>query len=431
MRPLFTIFILFFLASKTYSIDFKELETKNISFWFVEDNSVPVVSISFTIFGGSSLDPAGKDGLTNLMVSLMDEGTEKYSGTKLRELMKLNGVKLRLSSQKNKIDGTFQVISTQLKEGFEILDQILNYPKFLDEEISKVKKQIYASLKIDESDISTLANYKFNEIFFENHRFSKRIKGSEKSLKNISRVDLINHHKSLFTIDSLVIGAAGDIDANSIKNYVKDVFGKFSVIPNNIKMRNFDDIPSGQKIIQAETPQSSVVFGHPGLARNHSDYFKLRVANYILGGGGFQSRLYKQIREKKGLVYSIYSYPISYKHDGIMIGGFQTRNESVYETIKNVKEEWSKISNRGITKKELAQAKAYYKGSFTRNFTSTLSIANLLNIVQFYNLGNDYFDKRDKIIESLKLEEINDMLKDIYDSNKLFFLIVGKPVNKK
>ena len=240
----------------------------------------------------------------------------------------------------------------------------MNYPKFLDEEISKVKKQIYASLKIDESDISTLANYKFNEIFFENHRFSKRIKGSEKSLKNISRVDLINHHKSLFTIDSLVIGAA-DIDANSIKNYVKDVFGKFSVIPNNIKMRKFDDIPSGQKIIQAETPQSSVVFGHPGLARNHSDYFMLRVANYILRGGGFQSRLYKQIREKK-LVYSIYSYPISYKHDGIMIGGFQTRNESVYETIKNVKEEWSKISNRGITKKELAQAKAYYKGSFLK-----------------------------------------------------------------
>ena len=116
LRLLFTIFILFFLASKTYSIDFKELETKNISFWFVEDNSVPIVSISFTIFGGSSLDPAGKDGLTNLMVSLMDEGTERYSGTKLRELMKLNGVKLRLSAQKNKIDGTFQVISTQLKK---------------------------------------------------------------------------------------------------------------------------------------------------------------------------------------------------------------------------------------------------------------------------------------------------------------------------
>ena len=114
-----------------------------------------------------------------------------------------------------------------------------------------------------------------------------------------------------------------------------------------------------------------------------------------------------------------------------MMGGFQTRNKSVFETVNRVKEEWAKISKRGITKKELDEAKAYYKGSFTRNFTSTVSIANLLNIVQFYDLGKNYFSERDKIIEDLKLDDINDMIKTKFNSDNLFFLIVGSPEKQR
>ena len=146
-----------------------------------------------------------------------------------------------------------------------------------------------------------------------------------------------------------------------------------------------------------------------------------------MGGGGFQSRLYKEVREKSGLVYSIYSYPISYKHDGVMIGGFQTQNDTVKETIDKVKKEWSKLEKKGISQSELDSAKAYYKGSFTRNFTSTLSIANLLNTIQFYNLGEDYFTRRDTIIDNLDLKEINKMISKTFDSKKLFFFVVGKP----
>ena len=243
----------------------------------------------------------------------------------------------------------------------------------------------------------------------QKNNFSKRVKGTTKTLNNITKDDLIKHHKNSFNTKELYIGVSGDISEESIKKYIEKVFGKFSDENVGPSFEKFTDLPRGQKVIQLETPQSSVVFGHPGLSRSDKDYFSLRLANYILGGGGFQSRLYKQIREKRGLVYSIYSYPISYKHDGFMMGGFQTRNKSVFETVNRVKEEWAKISKRGITKKELDEAKAYYKGSFTRNFTSTVSIANLLNIVQFYDLGENYFSERDKIIENLKLDDINNM----------------------
>ena len=156
----------------------------------------------------------------------------------------------------------------------------------------------------------------------------------------------------------------------------------------------------------------------------------MRVANYILGGGGFQSRLYKNIREKKGLVYSIYTYLLPYENDGVMVGGFQTRNKFVYQTIENVKNEWKRFKNLGVTNAELENAKAYFNGSFTRNFTSTLSIARLLQVVQYYKLGEDYFDKREEIINSLNLKKVNQIISNFFSSNQLFFMIVGEPERK-
>ena len=422
---------IFLIFNESKSIDFSELKTKNTSFWFIKDNSIPIISLSFSLRGGSSQDPDGKEGLSYLMTSTMDEGTSKFNGIQLRQFKKLNGIKLNISTQKNKIEGSFQVISSQVEQGFELLDQVLNFPKFDKSDLEKVLKQMEASLKIDQSDLSTLSNNKFNEIYIKNNNFSKRIKGTQKTLNNITKDDLIKHHKNSFNKKELHIGVSGDISEKSIKKYIEKVFGKFSIENVKPNFEKFTDLPRGQKVIELDTPQSSVVFGHPGLSRSDKDYFSLRLANYILGGGGFQSRLYKQIREKKGLVYSIYSYPISYKHDGFMMGGFQTRNNSVFDTIDRVKDEWSKMSKQGITKKELDEAKAYYKGSFTRNFTSTISIANLLNIVQFYDLGKDYFSERDKIIENLKLEDINNMIKKKFNKDNLFFLIVGSPEKKR
>ena len=215
-----------------------------------------------------------------------------------------------------------------------------------------------------------------------------------------------------------------------IKKYIELVFGKLKDNQQNYSIKQFKALSVGQKMFEMKTPQSSVLFGHPGLERNNENFFALRIANYILGGGGFQSRLYKNIREKKGLVYSIYSYLLSYENDGVIVGGFQTRNKSVFETIENVKSEWKKLYKRGITKSELDNAKAYFNGSFTRNFTSTLSIARLLQVVQYYELGADYFIKREKIINSLNLEKVNGIISEYFSNEKLFFMIVGEPEKK-
>ena len=429
MRFIFFLFLTtFFLSKNSDAIQFESLETKNgIKFWLIEDKALPLVSISFSFKGGSILDPVGKSGVTNLMTSLLDEGTQNFTASEYRLFKRENGIKISFSTSKERIEGTFQVVKPRLQEGFYLLHESINKAKFPINEIKKVKSQVEASIKIDNSNISTIASNKFNKFFFKDKLIGRNTKGSLETLGNISRDDIQSIYRSSFIKNRLVIGISGDIEPNLAKKYVDYVFGDLpsKKFINPISM--LEDLNKGMEIIEMKTPQTTVVFGQKGLGRKDKEYFAARVINYVLGGGGFQSRLYKEIREANGLVYSIYSYLLPYEYAGVIVGGFQTRNQNVGKTIEKVKTEWNRIKNEGITKIELQNAKTYYKGSFSRNFTSTLSIASLLMIVQYYDLGEDYFDKRDLIIDNLKLNELNNLAKNLFDSETLFFMIVGEP----
>jgi len=428
LRFIFFLFFIFLTSTNSKAIQFESLESKNgIKFWLIEDNTLPLVSVSFSFKGGSILDPVGQDGVTNLMTSLLDEGTKNFTASEYRLFKRENGIKISFSTSKERIEGTFQVVKPSLQEGFYLLNESINKAKFPIDEIKKVKSQIEASIKIDNSDISTLASNKFNESFFKDKLIGRNTKGNLKTLSSISRDNIQSIYKSSFIKDRLVIGISGDIESSLAKKYIDYVFGDLPSKKFENPISTLKELSEGKKIIKIKTPQTTVVFGQKGLGRKDKEYFAVRVINYVLGGGGFQSRLYKEIREKNGLVYSIYSYLMPYEYTGVIVGGFQTRNQNVGKTIEKVKTEWNRIKNQGITKIELQNAKNYYKGSFSRNFTSTLSIASLLMIVQYYDLGEDYFDKRDLIIDNLKLNELNNLAKNLFDSENLFFMIVGEP----
>ena len=425
MRFLYFVFITFFCVN-IHAIDFKELETeKGIKFWFVQDNTIPLVSMSFSFDGGMVLDPTNKEGSTNLMTSLLDEGTQNFSSLEYKLALKESGTKIFFTTDREKIDGTFQVVSSQLQRGFWLLQETVNVPLFNQKEISKVKKQIEASIKIDASNVPTIASDIFNEEFFLDEKFSRKKKGTLNSLKKISRKDIKDSFRDHFNLNTLVIGVSGDISEVNVKKYIDYVFGDLPR-KKNIKKTSLENFKKGKKFIEYDTPQSSVVFGQRGLKRQDDNYFAARIANYILGGGSFQSRLYKEIREKNGLVYSIRSYLLPLKNDGLVLGFFQTRNENVDETLRKVIEEWDKVSKKGVTKKEFKDAKTFFKGSFSRNFTNTLSIASLLKVVQYYELGNDYFSSRDKMIDKISLKQVNKVAGELFNSDSLFFVIVGK-----
>ena len=217
MRFVYFLFLTFlFLSSKnSFAIQFESLETKNgIKFWLIEDKSLPLVSMSFSFKGGSILDPIGKDGVTNLMTSLLDEGTQNFTASEYRLFKRENGIKISFSTSKERIEGSFQVVKPRLQEGFYLLHESISKAKFPIAEIKKVKSQIEASIKIDNSNISTLASNKFNEFFFKDKLIGRNTKGNLKTLSTISRDNILSIYQNSFIKDRLVVGISGDIDSS-------------------------------------------------------------------------------------------------------------------------------------------------------------------------------------------------------------------------
>ena len=427
MRALSFFFLLCLFNTNVIALSPKEIITeKGIKFWFVEDKSVPIISIDFNFSGGAYYDPINKEGTSTFLAAILDEGAGEFKSVEFQKEMDLLGMKLSFSSSKDSLSGKFQTISTNKKQSFDLFKLALTKPRFDEEEIQKIRNQLIASYKISNANVSETASKTFNKYFFYDHNFSREEDGNLKSLKNINIEDLTFFFKNYLTKSNLTISVSGDIIEKDLKNLIDESFGflpkKQKRLSEIISKKNF---PNGLKFVTKETPQSAILFGHKGIARSDDNFFAARICNYIIGGGGFQSRLYKNIREKRGLAYSIYSYFVPIKNNDILLGGFQTKNESVKETIDLVKKEWETMAQSGLTQKELDEAKTYYKGSFIRNYTSTSTISSLLNAVQIYGLSINYFEQRDEIIDQITLEDVNSIAKKIFSSKDLYFVVVG------
>ena len=408
------------------TMNVKEIKTTNgLNFWFVEDNSVPIISVSFNFSGGAFFDK--KEGTSSFVTALLDEGAGPYNSEEFQTEMDRLGMKLNFSSSRDSISGVFQTISKNKNESFKLLELIFSNPRFDEQDIEKIRKQIIASLKINQSNISDIANQEFHKSFFVDHSFSKNPNGTIDSVKEIKKKDILDYFKNFLTKSNLVIGVSGDVSKEEIKKLMEITFSNVPLTSDSLtKIPSKKKFPRGSKFIEKDTPQASIIFAQKGISRKDKDFFSARIANYVLGGGGFQSRLYKNIREKEGLVYSIYSYLVPYVNNDLLFGGFQTTNENVNKTIELVKNEWDLIAKNGISNKKLKDAKSYYKGSFTRNLTSTSSISSLLRTVQLYGLSKNYFKERNNIIDNITLKDVNDIAKKIFESDELYFVVVGK-----
>ena len=422
------VFLFFLLSSiNLLALDVEEIVSeRNIKAWIVEDNSVPIVSMNLTFKGGAYFDSFGKEGTSTFVAALLDEGSGSLTSKEFKDEMKNLGMKLDFRSSKDELSVSFQTISKNSKKSFKLLRSSLIEPRFDSKEIEKIRNQIISSLKIKESNLQSFSSQQFEKNFYLDHKFSRNVEGSLKSIKDIKKTDLQEYQRKNFTKSNLIIGISGDISKLEMKKQLDVIFGDLPEgDEKNFFIKDIKEVRTGELKIKKKSPQTSVIFGHNGLERNDEKYFAARIANYVLGGGGFQSKLYKKIREENGLVYSIYSYLLPNAGGGIILGGFQTKNENVNTTLDLLKKEWLNLKEKGITQEELNNAKSYFIGSFSRSFSSTKSIAALLNTVQTYKLGIDYFNRRSKIIEDLTLSFVNNVCKDFFKPNELFFTIVG------
>jgi zinc protease len=403
-----------------------------IEAWLVQSDANPLIAMRFAFRGGASQDPPGKEGLAYFISAMMDEGAGELDSVAFQEREQALAMRMDFDASRDVMLGNVQTLSANRDQVFDLVRLALTKPRFDQDAVERVRAQILAGLKFDENDPSTVASLAWDRLAFHNHPYGRPIKGTMASIAAITPDDLGDYAARVFARDKLVISVVGDIDAGTLGKTLDHVFGGLPLHSTLAPVAEADP-PLGptREIIEMDVPQSVAQFGHRGIARKDDDFIAAYVLNYIIGGGGFSSRLMEEVREKRGLAYSVHSNLFPYQHGNVFVGNVATKNEAVGQSLDVIESELRRVAEQGPTEEELADAKSYLTGAYALRFESSSSIANQLLWIQIEELGIDYVNQRNELIEAVTLDDISRVAKRLFEADRLITTIVGKPVAAK
>ncbi len=399
-----------------------------IEAWLVRDTMVPLVAIEFSFRGGAALDPEGKAGLADMTSSLLDEGAGELDSQAFQQRLADLAVELSFSAGTDTIRGSFKTLNRNRDEAVGLLRDALTAPRFDADAVERIRQQILAVLARRSTDPDQIAERVWWKAVFPDHPYGRPVEGIPQSIAAITVADMRQLLRERFARDQLIVGVVGDITPGELGPLLDRAFGALPASGKPVRLPEATLRAAGQTfVINQDVPQSVVKFGQPGLKRDHPDYYVGYVMNYVLGGGGFSSRLYDEVREKRGLAYSVYSYVSPMDAAAILAGGVSTENSRVGESLAVIRAEWARMRDGGVTAAELNDAKTYLTGSFPLRFTSTDSIARMLVGMQYNDLGIDYIDRRNGYIEAVTREDVARVAGSLLQPDGLTFVVVGNP----
>lgn len=400
-----------------------------IEAWLVEDHANPLVSMHFAFEGGSELDPVDKAGLANLAASTMDEGAGDLDSQTFQQRLSDNAIQLRFKAGIDTFSGHVKALTETSDMAFGLLRQAMTQPRFDVEPVERLKSQIQAGIRRDSEAPGTIAYDTLFEGLFPGHGYAQNSDGTEETVAAITTDDLNAFVRTRLSRDHLKIGVVGDISPDRLGALLDSTFGPLSAEASGARASDVKPKPTGRvRVIEKDIVQSTIVFGHQGPKRDDPDYYAVLIMNHILGGGGFTSRLYEEVREKRGLAYSVGTslYPLD--HAGLIVGNAGTENARVAETIAIIRDEWRRMASGDVDAQTLGDAKTYVTGSFPLTFTSTSKIARVLVAMQMNGLGIDYLDRRNAYIDAVTLEDVKRVASQYLAADQLDIVVVGKPV---
>jgi zinc protease len=412
------------------AIDIKEVKTKSgITAWLVENHTNPLIAMQFSFLGGAANDPAGKEGTANFITAMMDEGAGDLDSAAFQAKRDELNMKMSFDANFDTFEGSFQTLTEKRDESFALLKLALTKPRFDKDPLDRVRDQLLVGARENAEDPDKISSQAWMAKAFGDHPYARQSEGTVKSLATITGDDLHAMHKMLFSRKGMKVAVVGDIDANTLARILDETFGDLpnTEPPAAAPMIHVPRKPQVQ-LIDRDIPQSIITFGHDGMLRSDPDFIPAYVASFVLGGGGFGSRLTEEVREKRGLTYgvSIGLYP--FDHAGLVFGQLGTRNDQAGQALDIVKETMRKFAADGPTADELAETKTYLTGSYALRFDSNSKIANQLLAIQQDDLGIDYVNKRNSMIDAVTLDLAKVQAGRISQPDKLIVTVVGKPV---
>jgi zinc protease len=381
----------------------------------VEDYTNPLIAVNFAFKGaGSIADAAGKEGTGNLLSGLLDEGAGDIDSRAFQERLDDLGVSLSYSASYDNFTGSFRTIVENEVAAFDLLRLSVNQPRFDDEPVARIRGQIETGIIANENDPGELASKAWRGAVFPGHPYSRPSDGTVETLNKVEKADLETFRKNGFGKDNLVIGVVGAIDAAELGKQLDAVFGPLpekAVLP---AVPEIVPLTGKTEAVTLDVPQTTIQFALPGIKRDDKDFFAAYLMNHILGGGSFSSRLYQEVREKRGLAYGANSFLASYDHAAVLGASTATRADKAQESIDIIRKEMKRMAQEGPTEAELDTAKSYVKGSYAiQNLDSSLSIASTLVGIQLDDLGIDYIDQRQGLIDAVTLDDVKRMAKQL------------------
>lgn len=433
MRRLFLalVFLAVGLAPALAAKPLRVISPGGIEAWLIEDRANPMLSLEMAWRdSGSAFDPKDKDGLSKLLAGTLDEGAGSYDSQAFQRKLEDLSVKLSFDAGADMLHGHLTTLTRHRAEAFRLLKLAMTEPRFDEAAVIRVKGQMQAAIAQSSEDPQSMVSRAWFKAALPNHPYGRDAQGSRESLAAIGIGDLREAAKRLGR-DNLILGVVGDITPQELGRLLDSSFGSLpaKATAGNLAEAEVAVPQPGIKplVIKKAIPQSVVQFGLQGIKRGDPDWFAGYVLNYILGGGGFASRLMVEIREKRGLAYSAYSYLYPLDHAGIWLGGVATKNEKVAQSISLVRKELARLSAQGVSAKELADAKTYLTGSFPLRYDSNANIAGLLVAVQSDRLGLDYLDRRNQLVEAVTEADVARVAQRLMKPENLIVIVVGSP----
>ena len=396
--------------------------------WLVEDHAVPLLSISFAFPGGSATDPDGKAGLANMVSGLLDEGAGDIDSQAFQQKLADLSVELGFDAARDGFYGTMRALTRNRTEAFDLLRLAITAPRFDTPAVERIRGQILANLAARTNDPRTIAGRTFWKTLLPGHPYANPVDGTPETVRTLTADDLRTFVAGRLVRDGLRIGVSGDITPAELSALLDSTFGALPATGSAIDIAEMMPVATGGTIVvHQQVPQSTILFGQRGLKRDDPDYYAAYVLNHILGGGAFSSRLYDEVREKRGLAYSVYSYLHPLDRSALWAGGAATANARVGESLAVLRDTWAQMRARPAGVKELEDAKLNITGSFSLRLTSSRAIARMLVGMQRENLGIDYLDKRNGYIEAVTADDIARVAQRVLDPESLTFVVVGEP----
>ena len=397
-----------------------------IEAWFVQDATVPLVAMEFGISGGAAQDPAGKPGVGNMVASLIDEGSGDLDSRTFHERLDRRAIELSFSATRDYFRGSLRMLKDNADEAFDLLRMSLTSPHFESADVERIRAQILSGLKRDTSNPGALASRKFLEIAFGDHPYGRPTSGTLESVPNIAVADMKDYVRRVLARENLKIAVVGDIDAASLGTLLDRTFGG---LPAKASLTPVADVvaarPPQREFIALDVPQTVVTFGGPGIRRDDPNFMAAYVVNHILGGGSLSSRLYREVREKRGLAYSVYDSLLWMDHSAMFAGNTGTRADRAGETVDAVNKEVSHMAEDGPSRQELDEAKSYLKGSRMLSLDTSSKLASALLQYQLDHLPIDYLERRNAIVDAVTLDDAKQAAQRLWGRG-ILTVIVGR-----